>query len=50
MEIPELAWYWWVLIAAGVAVIAYLKIVVGGKMLKSMQEKKLAQERLAEED
>jgi hypothetical protein len=50
MEMPELAWYWWVAIAAGVAGIAYLKLVVGGKMLKAMQEKKAMQERLAEED
>ncbi|MDP2183109.1 MAG: hypothetical protein Q8K99_11140 [Actinomycetota bacterium] len=45
-----MAWYWWVLIAVGVVVIGYIKIVVGKKMLASMKEKKERERRLAEED
>lgn len=47
---PELAWYWWVLIVIAVIGIAYVKLVVAGNMMASMKAKKEAQERLAEED
>jgi len=35
-----LMWYWWVLIAAGVVVIGYLKVKVGKRMLEKRKEKK----------
>lgn len=45
-----MAWYWWVLIAVAVVAIGYVKIVIGGKILASMKEKKERERRLAEED
>jgi hypothetical protein len=43
-------WYWWVLIAAGVVAIAYVKIKVGGKMLASMKANKDAERAVLDED
>ncbi|MBN2405610.1 MAG: hypothetical protein JXE06_08515 [Coriobacteriia bacterium] len=43
-------WYWWVLIGIGVVVIAYVKLVVFGKIMANMKAKKEAQAALAEED
>ncbi len=35
---PELAWYWWVLIGVGVVVIGYLKLKVFNKMFGKKEE------------
>lgn len=43
-------WYWWVLIAIGVVLIGWVKVVVGKRLLAKMAEKKAQQERLLEED
>lgn len=43
-------WYWWVLIAAGVAVIVWLKILLVPKYLKQQQEKKAQRARMEDED
>lgn len=40
-------WYWWLLIAAAVVLLGFIKIKVGGAFLKSMREKR---ERQALED
>ena len=45
-----MAWYWWALIAAGVAVIVWLKILLVPKFLKKQQEKKAVRERMEDED
>jgi len=42
-------WYWWVLIAVGVAVIGYLKLKVWGKIMDNMKAKKAAQAELDDE-
>ncbi len=35
---PELAWYWWVLIAVAVVLIGWLKLKVWGKMFGKKEE------------
>lgn len=41
-------WYWWVLIALGVALVAWLKITVLGKWMAASKAKKASHE--AEEE
>jgi hypothetical protein len=36
----NLAWYWWVLIVIGLSAFIYMKVVVGGKMLKKWNKPK----------
>jgi hypothetical protein len=36
----NLAWYWWVIIVIGLVAFIYLKVVVGGKMLKKWSKPK----------
>jgi hypothetical protein len=36
----NLAWYWWVLIVIGLAAFIYVKVIVGGKMLKKWNKPK----------
>lgn len=43
-------WYWWILIALGVAVIGYIKINIGRKMLANMKKRREEREKLMEED
>lgn len=43
-------WYWWVLIVAGVAVIAFIKVKVGGAFLAQMQRRKELERKRLEED
>ena len=43
-------WYWWALIAAGVAVIVWLKILLVPKYLNQQQEKKAQRARMEDED
>jgi hypothetical protein len=42
-------WYWWVLIAAAVVVVGYLKLAVWGKIMASRKAKKAAQQALEDE-
>ena len=45
-----MAWYWWVLIVIGVAVIVWLKVLFVPKFMKKMNEKREARARNEEED
>lgn len=45
-----MAWYWWVLIVAGAAVIVWLKILFVPKYLKKQQEKKAQRAQMEDED
>jgi hypothetical protein len=36
----NLAWYWWVLILIGLGSFIYMKVVVGGKILKKWNKPK----------
>ena len=45
-----MAWYWWVLIVAAVAVIVWLKILFVPKYMKKQQEKKAQRARMEDED
>ena len=45
-----MAWYWWALIAVGVAIIVWLKILFVPKYLKQQQEKKEQRARMEDED
>jgi len=44
------AWYWWVLIVVGVALIVWLKILFVPKFMKEMSDKRAQRERNEEED
>ena len=43
-------WYWWVLIAAGLAGFVFVKIKVGGSWMRKRKEKEELRRRSAEED
>ena len=45
-----MAWYWWLLIAAGVAIVVWLKILFVPKYFKRQQEKKAQRTRMEDED
>ena len=45
-----MAWYWWVLIVVGAALIVWLKILFVPKFMKKMSEKRAQRERNEEED
>lgn len=45
-----MAWYWWVLIVIGVAVIVWLKVLFVPKFMKKMNEKREVRARNEEED
>ncbi|MDZ4167290.1 MAG: hypothetical protein U1E08_06320 [Coriobacteriia bacterium] len=42
-------WYWWALIGVGLVALAYVKIIVLGKMVASQKAKKAAQAALDDE-
>lgn len=43
-------WYWWVLIALGLAIFAYVKIKVTGKVLNHMKRRQEEKERRMEDN
>jgi hypothetical protein len=43
-------WYWWVLIVAGVAAVAFVKVKVGGTFMRRLQQDREAARRRFEED
>ena len=43
-------WYWWILIAAALAGIIFLKVKVGGAWLKKQKEKKERLKKLMEDE
>ncbi len=43
-------WYWWVLIAAGVAAFVFIKVKVSGSFMRSMKERQNEKLNRAEED
>lgn len=45
-----MAWFWWVLIAVGVAVIVWLKVLLVPKYMKMQQEKKAQRARMEDEN
>ncbi len=45
-----MAWYWWVLIVIGVALIVWLKVLFVPKFMMKMNEKREARARNEEED
>ena len=45
-----MAWYWWVLIVVGVALIVYLKVLFVPRFMKKMAEKRAETQRKEEED
>lgn len=43
-------WYWWILIAVGLVVLAMIKVKVGGAFLRGMKQRQETARRRLEED